>query len=104
MIFITGDTHGSIDFAKLRVFAKNNPSLTREDFMIIAGDFGGVWNKTTLENDLKPYEALPFTVLFVDGNHENFDLIFSFPVESFLRRQSTQNIRQYSAFNARAGF
>ncbi len=83
MIFITGDTHGSIDFAKLRVFAKNNPSLTHEDFMIIAGDFGGVWNKATLEKDLKPYKSLPFTVLFVDGNHENFDLISTFPVECF---------------------
>ena len=83
MIFITGDTHGSIDFEKLRVFAKNSPSLTREDFMIIAGDFGGVWNKATLEKDLKPYESLPFTVLFVDGNHENFDLISTFPVERF---------------------
>lgn len=83
MIFITGDTHGFLDFAKLKTFAKNNPSLTRNDFVMIAGDFGGVWSKTTLEKDLKPYEALPFAVLFVDGNHENFDLIFSFPVESF---------------------
>ncbi|MBR1891444.1 MAG: metallophosphoesterase [Clostridia bacterium] len=81
MIFITGDTHGAMDFAKLRVFAKKNPTLTRDDYVIVAGDFGAVWNKATLEKDLAPYESLPYTVLFVDGNHENFTLLSEYPVE-----------------------
>ena len=37
--------------------------------------------KKTLEANLKPYTELPFSVLFVDGNHENFDLLNSYPVE-----------------------
>ena len=81
MIYITGDTHGDIDFEKLPVFAKEHPELTENDYLIIAGDFGGVWDKDSLEQDLIPYEKLPFTTLFVDGNHENFDLLETFPVE-----------------------
>jgi len=79
-IYITGDTHGGIDFLKLRLFADSNPQLTRDDHVIIAGDFGAVWSVKTLSKNLKPYEELPFTVLFVDGNHENFDLLNAYPV------------------------
>ncbi len=81
MIFVTGDTHGRTDFAKLLLFVREYPNLTKNDYVIIAGDFGAVWEKETLEEDLKPYRDLPFTVLFVDGNHENFDLLNSYPVE-----------------------
>lgn len=83
MIFVTGDTHGQHDFGKLTAFAKGRGNLTKSDYMIIAGDFGAVWDKDTLEEDLKPYTDLPFTVLFVDGNHENFDLLDSFSVEQW---------------------
>ena len=81
MVFVTGDTHGAVDFGKLRRLALRRRELTREDFVIVAGDFGGVWREKTLNKDLASYEKLPFTVLFVDGNHENFDLLNSFPVE-----------------------
>lgn len=46
--------------------------------MIVCGDFG-IWN----ESDKKEKEALDelqklsFTILFVDGNHENFDRLYS---------------------------
>ena len=81
MIFVTGDTHGYHDFDKLIEFAKDHPELSKEDYVIIVGDFGGVWSETSIKKDLNPYENLPFMVLFVDGNHENFDLLNSFPVE-----------------------
>ncbi|MBQ7879542.1 MAG: metallophosphoesterase [Clostridia bacterium] len=81
MLYVTGDTHGQIDFYKLVKFAKENPKLTKADYVIVAGDFGGVWYKQTLEKDLNYYSRLPFTVLFVDGNHENFVLLNSFPIE-----------------------
>ena len=81
MIYITGDTHGQNDFAKLILFACRHTELTKKDYMIIAGDFGAVWDAKTLEKDLRFYEELPFTVLFIDGNHENFDLLDAYPVE-----------------------
>lgn len=81
MIFVTGDTHGHTDFAKLLCLICEYPNLTKNDYVIIAGDFGAVWDKVTLDEDLKPYSDLPFTVLFVDGNHENFELLNAYTVE-----------------------
>ncbi len=81
MIFVTGDTHGQHNFGKLAAFARERDDLTKDDYMIITGDFGAVWDRETLEKDLKPYSDLPFTVLFVDGNHENFDLLDEHKVE-----------------------
>lgn len=45
MIYVTGDTHGVIDIGKLD--SKNFPegkNLTKNDYVIICGDFGFVWN------------------------------------------------------------
>ncbi len=81
MIYVTGDTHGQHDFAKMLLFAREHPELTKNDYVIVAGDFGGVYSSKTLEEDLKPYSDLPFTILFVDGNHENFDLLNNYPIE-----------------------
>ena len=82
-IYVTGDTHGQHDFAKLKLFAQRDSQLTKGDYVIIVGDFGAVWYGPTLEQDLKPYEDLPFTVLFVDGNHENFDILNAYPVDEW---------------------
>jgi len=82
-IYVTGDTHGGIDFMKLAALAMKVKGLTRDDYVIVAGDFGGVWSKGTLERDLSKYIRLPYTVLFVDGNHENFDLLNAMPVEEW---------------------
>ena len=81
MIYVTGDTHGEHDFWKLVKFSDEHPELTKQDYVIVAGDFGGIWEPSTLEIDLSPYQKLPFTVLFVDGNHENFDMLDAYPVE-----------------------
>lgn len=76
MIFVTGDIH-----AKPNKFANLNfpegKELTKEDYVIILGDFGLVWNKDE-ESDNEAYwlnwlDNKPWTTLFIDGNHENFD-------------------------------
>lgn len=82
MILITGDTHGLVDYNKINILYKNN-ILTKEDYLIIAGDFGAIWNINSLDNDLSYYAKLPCTILFVDGNHENFDIINSFPISKW---------------------
>lgn len=79
MIIVTGDTHGIIDYSKIKNIVKKN-ILGKDDYLIIAGDFGAIWDEEELENDLSYYTRLPFTVLFVDGNHENFDIINSYPI------------------------
>ena len=52
--------------------------LTNDDFVIVLGDFG-IWNKyAEFEKQyLDELAAEPFTTVFVDGNHENFDRLES---------------------------
>ena len=84
-LFITGDTHGDIDFHKLNT--KNFPEgrlLTKEDYVIICGDFGAVWDGAKSDKYLqKWYNEKPWTTLFVDGNHENHDILDSFPISEW---------------------
>ena len=81
-IFITGDTHGEVDISKLN--AKKFPqgkNLTRDDYVIICGDFGGIWDGSNTDKYvLNWYNKKPWTTLFVDGNHENFSLLKQYPV------------------------
>ncbi|MBE6610584.1 MAG: metallophosphoesterase [Ruminococcaceae bacterium] len=80
MIFITGDTHIPIDVKKLgtRSFPLQK-DLTKSDYVIICGDFGGVWNNDSEEMYWRKWlESKSFTTLFVDGNHENHPLLSSF--------------------------
>lgn len=43
MIYVTGDTHG--DFTKLnRDSFPEQKGMTKDDTVIICGDFGGVWD------------------------------------------------------------
>ena len=81
-IFITGDTHGEVDISKLN--SKKFPqgkNLTRDDYVIICGDFGGIWDGSNTDKYvLNWYNKKPWTTLFVDGNHENFPLLGQYPV------------------------
>ena len=77
MIIFTGDTHG--DFS--RFFNHAFDDLTKDDYVIICGDFGGIWSGSPQEDKmLDKLEKLPFTLLFVDGNHECFDRLYKYPV------------------------
>lgn len=82
MIYVTGDTHCPIDIKKLNT--KNFPqqrNLTKDDTLIICGDFGGVWDGS--KEDLfwqKWLSKKNMTVVFCDGNHENFDLLNQYPI------------------------
>jgi predicted phosphodiesterase len=82
MIYITGDTHIPIDIKKLNNsnFAEQK-EMTKNDYVIVCGDFGGVWNNSDEELYWRKWlQEKHFTTLFVDGNHENFELIKQFPV------------------------
>lgn len=83
MVYITGDTHGDFHRFALKNFQQQK-NMTKDDFVIIAGDFGGVWYNNRQEHYwLEWLDDKPFTTLFVDGNHENFDLLGIFPVNDF---------------------
>ena len=69
-LFVTGDTHGGFQ----RFTTRNFPQLkemNRDDYMIIAGDHGGVWaGEQADSHHLNWLEDKPFTTLFVDGKVE----------------------------------
>ena len=80
-IFITGDTHATMDWEKINT--KRFPlqkELTKDDLIIITGDFGGVWDGSKSDSYvLDSYDSRCFTTLFVDGNHENHALLSEYP-------------------------
>ncbi len=81
MFYITGDTHIPIDIDKLSSDSFTKLSLTRNDYLIICGDFGGIWDNSQTRTDfLYKLNDCNFTTLFVDGNHENFDMLNAMPV------------------------
>ena len=83
MIYLTGDTHTPIDISKLNT--KNFPDqkqMTRSDYVIVLGDFGLLWHEDKeYRHWLKWLSEKPFTLLWIDGNHENHDWIQSLSVE-----------------------
>lgn len=79
MIYVTGDTHRKIDN---RFSEKPLTKLTEKDYLIILGDFGGVWYDDESDNlFLSYFEKQKYTTLFIDGNHENHKKLNDFPVE-----------------------
>ena len=80
MIYFTGDIHG--DAERLSKNALN--MMAAGDTLIICGDFGFLWGNTKQElNALKSFSKRNYTICFVDGAHENFDILNSFPVISW---------------------
>lgn len=86
MIFVTGDIHADPRRLSVNSFYEQK-EMTKDDYVIILGDFGLVWNKDKEdkyeEHWLDWLEEKSFTTLFVDGNHENFDRLNSYPVEEW---------------------
>ena len=83
MIYVTGDLHGNGLRFQPQYFPEQS-EMTKNDYMIACGDFGCVWNGDKSDDpQLDRLEGLPFTVLFVDGNHENFDALKEYPVEQW---------------------
>lgn len=85
MIFITGDIHGDYDIHKFSAdrFTMQK-QLTRSDYMIICGDFGLVWDNSAEERYwLEWLDDKPWTTLWIDGNHENFNMLKKYPVENW---------------------
>ena len=82
MIYITGDIHREQDIHKInpREFIAGR-TLTDQDYVIICGDFGCIWDGGNGDRFwLKWLESLPWNTLFVDGNHENFDVLNTYPI------------------------
>jgi hypothetical protein len=59
-------------------------NLTKNDYLIICGDTGFMWSLSEQNVFwLDWFDKQKFTTLFVDGNHENFDLIEALPIKQW---------------------
>lgn len=80
MVYVTGDTHG--DFSRFK-----HPMLKKadaNDIVIVCGDFGFFWDDSKKEQKLREKLLdLKYTVAFVDGCHENYDMLEAYPVEEW---------------------
>ena len=77
MVYVTGDMHG--DIARF-----DNPDLkqlTKDDILLVCGDFGFLWDGSPREQRmLKKLSQKKYTIAFIDGTHENFEMINALPV------------------------
>lgn len=81
MIYVTGDTHG--DQSRF-VYSSEEKRWTEKDVVIVCGDFGFIFNDDYAEKCFLDYlENRPYTLCFIDGNHENFAAISRYPVEEW---------------------
>jgi hypothetical protein len=58
-------------------------NINSSDHLVILGDAGIVWSANEHLEIREYYDSLPCKVLFVDGNHENFDLLDAYPTTEF---------------------
>ena len=86
MIYITGDTHSDFQRFTEEKFPIQ-AEMTKDDYVIICGDFGGVWTfeeESSREKELLDWlDNKNFTTLFVDGNHENYTRLYNYPIEEW---------------------
>ena len=58
MVFVTGDLHGNFERFKPKYFPEQ-ARMTKQDIMICAGDFGGVWFGDSRDDETLGWNACP---------------------------------------------
>lgn len=81
MIYITGDTHGE---QSRFLYNEQERKWKEGDYIIVCGDFSYLMLNDRTENSfLNDLSYRPYTLCFVDGNHENFQVINEYPIEEW---------------------
>lgn len=80
MVYLCGDIHGSLDIKKIEQWEQEiHPTL--DDYLIILGDWGAVWYGNWWDEPMIDYwDNKPYSVCFLDGNHENHKALEKFPI------------------------
>ena len=87
MIYVTGDVHADLG----RFKGKAAKKLKKGDTLIVCGDFGFVWDGSKKEQRvLKWLGKRRYSVLFVEGTHDNLDLLAGYPVVDFCGGKARQ--------------
>ena len=81
MIYFISDIHEDLNFSGLTEYIK---LATDKDLLIILGDIGLNFQNTEENRKFtERFLQVDKNVAFIDGNHENFDYLNSFPVEDW---------------------
>lgn len=76
MIYLIGDIHGDITQIMSENLKKSGINIKYNDTIIVLGDFGIMFKDTEQQREsLKYISGLSYNVVFIDGNHENFDYL-----------------------------
>ena len=79
MLYVTGDIHADIRRLKGRA-AKQ---LKKGDILLVCGDFGFLWDGSPKELRLLDWLGKrPYQILFIEGTHDNIDLLSGYPEET----------------------
>ncbi|MBE7049752.1 MAG: hypothetical protein E7394_03155 [Ruminococcaceae bacterium] len=77
MIYFLSDLHSNINFSTLKNYLD---IATDDDLLIILGDIGLKFEKTQQNREFDDYFlSINKKIAFIDGNHENFDYLKTFP-------------------------
>ena len=80
MVYVTGDLHGDVNRFKTPAAKK----LGKGDTLLVCGDFGFLWDGSKIEQKfLQKLGEKKFNICFVDGCHENFDLLSTYEVSEW---------------------
>ena len=80
MIYFTGDMHGD----RGRFGAWKLRWLGKKDALVVCGDFGFLWNGSREEQEVLEWIGRrKYDVLFLEGTHDNLDLLERYPVEEW---------------------
>ena len=79
-VFITGDKHRT--FVPLFGLAEKN-ELRDTDVLLIAGDAGYVWDESYIYDINSLQQIFQCVIAFIDGNHENHELLNSMKVSQW---------------------
>jgi len=87
LVYVTGDLHGDAE----RLRAPEMRKLKKGDTLLVCGDFGFLWEGTKAEKAaLKKLGKLKFSIGFIDGVHENFELLNEYPATQWNGGQARQ--------------
>lgn len=87
MIYVTGDMHADLERFKTKAIKR----LKKGDTLIICGDFGFVWDGSKKEQHiLKWLGGRKYNVLFVEGTHDNLDLLAAYPETAYCGGKARQ--------------
>lgn len=81
-VWITGDCHG--EFNRFTRKQREKLDIKPDDFVIVCGDVGLLWaDDKEFQYNLEFFKTVPFTILWIAGNHDNYNMIEQYPLSDW---------------------